>query len=272
MPETSFKFDSTAKLLPPNSSEFERNLLRILPFQWRLSPEVVKVNTFKRVAIPDNILPWLDIEYGLCRLAEFVPDARTRLAQGLLFNREIGTKAAIQRAAGWLGLNVDLWEEPTPTIHFSEYQLELLSAIPVGWEQLLCKLYRALKIAQPLRSRFKRVFNAKWNIPHFVLDSSQWGDLLSTYSGVPLDGYDKSCPCGKTTGIIVSIGRLNSLSDEGHDIQVLGANPVLLNLTRERLISSRVMYQQWPILDDDWYYAFNNTALSAKMSHRREVP
>lgn len=247
-------------------------MLRIAPFQRALNPEILKVNTFKRIDIPDNILPWLDIEYGLSRLAEFVPDARTRLVQGLLFNREIGTKAAVQRASSWLGLDVDLWEEPEPTIHFPEYQLKLLSEIPVGWEQLLCKLWRLLKIAQPLRSRFKRVFNDYWNLPHFVLDSSQWGDLLSTYSGVPLDGYNKACPCGKTTNLVISIGRLISLSDQGHPIHVLTDNPVLGNLARERVLTNYVTYDKWPILDDEWYYLFNNTHMSAKMGYRREVP
>jgi hypothetical protein len=170
-----------------------------------------------------------------------------------LFNREIGTASALLRAAGWLDLEVEVWEEPDPTIHFSEYQLELLSEVPMDL-RILCKMVRAAKIAQPARTRFRRIFNKEWNVGRFMLDSSDWGDLLSNYSGTL---FDNRMPCGKKTGLIVSLGRAHWMVDQEEDgdpLKLISTDePAIAWIVRERLSPSRVNYQLWPNVDEDYY-------------------
>lgn len=259
--------DEVWKLLPSNSTPLERDVLKIVPFQHTLMPTIPLLNTFKRIDIPDQFLPWLDIEYGLARLSEFLPDARERLEEGLLFNREIGTAAAILRAAGWLDLDVELWEEPEPTVHFAEFQLKLISEIPSV--DLFCVLARAMKIAKPARSRFRRIYNPTWDVRHFVLDSSDWGDLLSDYSGARLDDRN---PCGRKNGLVISLGREHwMLDDEDSPIQIIGEDPVYAELVRERCMDLTVSYPKWPILDEEYYLSFYPPHLTARADWGVEV-
>lgn len=243
--------DNAWKLLPRNSTQLERDLLKVPRFDSHLHPEAATIATFKRGDnIPPTILPWLDVEYGLGRLGEFITDPRQRITEGIQFNREIGTPAAIMRAAGWVGMNGRPWEEPEPGLHFAEFQFELLGDIPADLS-VLYQLSRALNIAKPARTRFRRVFNSGWDVKHFVLDKSDWGDLLSDYSGVD---FDERTPGIDRTGLVVSLGRSAFL--EIPEKLISADIPVEISTLRERDLFFYVGWVDWPILDDDYYRSF----------------
>jgi hypothetical protein len=116
-------------------------------------------------------------------LSELLPDLRDRINGGMELHRIHGTPAAMKLVMRWLNLRVNVIEEDAPTIHFPEYQLEL-DRFPADAE--VCRIARSARFAQPVRGRLRRLING-WNVGRFILDGSQWGDILSDYSGVPVD-------------------------------------------------------------------------------------
>lgn len=181
MPRTAT--DTLYKILPLSSTGLEKDLLRIVPFDGVLNPVIPLINTFKREDIPDAIVPWLIVEYGLGRLQQFVLNPRDLITEGLEFNRLIGTPAAISKVFDWFGIEAELVEATVPGLHFAEFQVKLISPATLTQEQL-CLLAKALDIAKPARGRFRRIFNDAWNVGSFILDESDWGTLLDNYSGV----------------------------------------------------------------------------------------
>lgn len=238
--------DELWKVLPRNATTLERDLLRITPFDGILQPAIPSIILSKHTVIPDNWLPWLILEYGLGRLQEFIPDARQLVQEGLLFNRRIGTASAITQAAGWLDMEVELWEEPEHGLHFAEFQLKLISSVP-SWTELICKLGRAIDIAKPARGRFRRLYNDRWNIDSFVLDNSQWGDILDNYSGVwgPEIGLCGGRQLWVSLGVLADLSPINSPMIEGGGL-------VGDFIIAEEVATSYIPPYEWPILDDEF--------------------
>lgn len=189
--------DSLPAILPPNATHLERDLLKVAPFDNILDPAIPLViiqkgnTTGLAVSFNPTIWPWLDIEYGLRQFSEFLPDGPTRIQQGLKFLATIGTPAAMIQAMTWIGFNVQIIEEDEPTIHFAEYQL-VLDRAPVNKGEL-CKLIRLARIAQPTRSRLRRIIY-QWDLPRMELDDTALDESnVDNYSGLWLDDL---YPCG----------------------------------------------------------------------------
>lgn len=100
------------------------------------------------------------------------------------FHRLAGTPYSLRQALSWHNLNDVTIEEEKPGEHFAEFQIGF-KEIPNSFE--IDTIINVAEMAKPLRSRLSRMYNDEYDIRQFVLDSSDWGDILSDYSGVRLE-------------------------------------------------------------------------------------
>lgn len=151
--------------------------------------------------LDDSYLPWLEAEYGSNELTSFFGTSADRIVNALLLWRVLGTPRAIEMVAEWVGFSpIEIVEHEVPSIHFAEYQIGF-QTVPELLQ--LARLVRAAKVAQPVRSRLRRVFSG-WNVPKFVWDSSPWGYVWSSYSGTLLD---ELTPNTDVSGVVSSLRR-----------------------------------------------------------------
>jgi hypothetical protein len=74
-------------LLPPNATQLERDLSRVMSSLVRTGPPVPLIRTAKRTDIPDSVVPWLIYEYGL---GEILPYLGNNQRQALAVSRDDG--------------------------------------------------------------------------------------------------------------------------------------------------------------------------------------
>jgi hypothetical protein len=99
----------------------------------------------------------------------------------------------------WYGFyNVVIEEEP-PGEHFAEFQIGF-EGIPNDF--VIDKIVDVSQSSAPLRSRLARMYNDEYDIRRFILDESDWGDILSDNSGTRLTPDSP----------VVSFGRSNSFA------------------------------------------------------------
>ena len=238
------QIDDLYKILPLSSTALEKDLLRITPFTEIFSPTIPIINSFKREDIPDSIVPWLIVEYGLGRLQQFISDPRDLIAEGIEFNRLIGTPAAIYKILDWLELEGELVEATKPGLHFAEFQVKLISPETLDKEQL-CLLGKGLDIAKPARGRFRRIFNDAWNLDSFILDESDWGALLDNYSGV----YGPDIDLCNDRQLWVSLGLKADLSPENTPLISGDVGGFTID---EAFNLAYINFTDFPILDDEF--------------------
>ena len=171
------KLRDTKSLLPPNSTEFERSLE--IATKLKIDSDLLKGFKFKNNA---SILEHLVWEYNLGDVLEYIQIGDI-IAGGLKFQRTRGTKAAIKIAANWAGLDdINIYEE-CPSVHFYEFQIGVKNR---QFDFDVNVLKNVTNLAKPVRSRLSRLYNDIYDIRHFKLDGSQFGDILSDDSGVKL--------------------------------------------------------------------------------------
>lgn len=185
---------SEVKLLPTNASKLEQDVDALFDHSGRLQAGVALMRTAKLVDIPESYVPWLVYEYGLEEILPWVTDPREAMRTGLQWQRVRGTAKAVKLALSWVGFVAKRLEEEVPGAHFYEYLVEI-DGVP-STDLLVSNIYELATLSAPARSRLARMYNAEYDVRRFVLDSSQWGDLLSDYSGVPGPG-----------GSVLSFGR-----------------------------------------------------------------
>lgn len=262
MPRT--QLDNLWRLLPWNATDLERDLLAVSGFDNVLTPLLPPLNTFKYVDIPDDVVPWLLIEYGLNIFSPYLEDPRELLTEGLLINREKGTAAAIVRAMGWLGFTATVREEIKPGIHFPEYQIQL-DRVPTDAE--LCRICHLAELVQPLRSRLRRIFHGK-DIGPFILDQTIFGEgLLSHYSGVNIRDLGLCPDCN----VWASFART-------YKYEIPETGSIGDDLTIDYVYKRRNIYnvsiapRQWPILSHDHLGQFYPKQGTIEAQFRRTLP
>jgi P2-related tail formation protein len=165
-------------LLPPNATTFERALENATKF----SVDAGLLNGFK-FKENQQIVSYLIWEYNLNDVLEYIKDSTNFIADGLVFQRTRGTRAAINIATNWAGLDrIDVYEE-IPSVHFYEFQIGVKNR---QFDFDIELLKNVINLAKPVRSRLSRVYNDTYDIRHFKLDGSAFGDILSDDSGVKL--------------------------------------------------------------------------------------
>ena len=175
-------------LLPYNATSFERTVEQAIKF--KLIPEILAGFKFRTEG--DNINLALSWEYSLSQIN--VDEFRERVIQGLRFHRLRGTPSALTQILTWYNLSGLVIEETQPGRHFYEFQIGF-DTVPNGFDSLT--VVQAAKLAAPLRSRIVRMYNKEYDVRKFILNQSDWGDLLGDYSGV--DVYNN--------GVKLSFGR-----------------------------------------------------------------
>jgi P2-related tail formation protein len=178
-------------LLPPSGSPQEQALADAI--DYGINPRVIRGFKF---APTDSVLPWLIWEYGLGEILAWVPDPRQAIQDGVRFQRIRGTPASLRMALKWMNIeNIYIEEEP-PGKHFAEFQVGIHD---VPNDFFVDNVVALAKLSAPARSRLMRMYNDRYDIRRFMLDQSDWGSLLSDYSGVRLT----------PDGPVLSFGRFN---------------------------------------------------------------
>ena len=171
-------------LLPPNSTQFERDVSRTVSSLQRAGGPVPVIRTAKRVDIPDSVVPWLIYEYGLGEILPYLGnDQRRAVAEGVLWQRIRGTPESIAIALGWIGLQGTIDESEGGSYRWSEFQIGLPAA--TQGEAIINDIVGVARISAPVRSRLQRIY-AVYDFRRFVLDDSLLSDggILSDHSGV----------------------------------------------------------------------------------------
>jgi P2-related tail formation protein len=164
-------------LLPPNRTALDAALSEALG--PRLQDRTLGIRGLK--ADPaDPLLPWLVWEYGLDELLPWLADPRRAIAEGVLWQRLRGTPQALTTALGWIDLAADL-EEDGPGSRFALFQLRLGQAPNLPEVRAVVRL---AQLSAPARARLARLHNPIYDVRRFVPSRSDWGDLLSDWSGV----------------------------------------------------------------------------------------
>lgn len=180
---------SAHDLLPPNSTQLERDLARVANFLPRLGPatEAVRTATILNLLIPPSVVGWLVYEYGLGEVSDYHPDALTTLREGIPWQWIRGTPASVIEAISWLGIEawVDESDSATTVYQFDrwpEFQVELEAQQP---DEVLPGVVDLARLSAPARSPLQRIF-AFYDFRRFVLSDHglSSGAILSDHSGV----------------------------------------------------------------------------------------
>lgn len=226
-------------LLPPNTTQLERDLSRATSSLERAGQSVPVIRTAKRIAIPDSVVPWLIYEYGLGEILPYLGnDQRRALAEGVLWQRIRGTPESVRIALSWIGVEGLIEESEGGSARWAEYQLGLSEA--TSGEEIIDRIVGVSQISSPVRSRLQRIY-AVYDYRRFVLDFSQLSDgsPLSDHTGVrPRPDWPQ-----------ISYGQFLSAQVEA-DLQVASVHievmPVLVKNLDRFLLS-------YSLLDEDWH-------------------
>jgi P2-related tail formation protein len=177
----------TTKILPPNSTALELDLLQGVnrfPLLRAAAPSITRA---KLIDMPDSYLPWLIEEYGLEPFVQFFGgDRRRAIREGVPLIRKIGTPYAVKKLlelGGYPGSRLE--EEPAGEAHWSEFQVEL-PFVPQTLSQI-ATAQAAIGLGKPLTRRLARMY-AGLDVRPAMLDEGLWEDvLLDDYSGIRLD-------------------------------------------------------------------------------------
>lgn len=205
-------------LLPPNATQFERDMSRAISSLRGISPyinnqilledggqllledggslsletsgprdslalAVPVIRTAKRINIPASVVPWLIWEYGLGEVLPYLSDMRQAIAQGILWQRIRGTAQSVTIALGWIGITGTVEESEAGTYRWAEYQLGLAAA--TQGNEIIDRIAGVARISSPARSRLQRIY-AVYDFRRAVYDHTVWSDgsIYSDHSGV----------------------------------------------------------------------------------------
>src|SRR5690606_8271555 len=104
---------------------------------------------------PDQIVPYLVAEYGLNEIADYLPDLRAVLREGVSWQRLIGTPAAVHKALRWISHDGDIEEFPARKRKWWWFQVHL--PFEVRNPDFVRPMTQLVKASKPLRSEFARV-------------------------------------------------------------------------------------------------------------------
>ena len=169
-------------LLPSNMTFLEKSFSEALDRSPKISPGVVELRGFKFHPI-DKVIPYLVAEYGLSEIAEYIPDLRTVISDGIKWQRIIGTPAAIHKALGWINHDGDIEEFPAKANKWWWFQVHL--PFEVRNTDFVRPITHLVKASKPLRSEFARV-TAGHDVRAFRLNKHRLnGDAgVNNWSGI----------------------------------------------------------------------------------------
>lgn len=260
---------ATLDLLPPNATQFERDLATGSDFLNETETRVPRIRTAKRIDIPDDVVPWLIYEYGLGELLPYLPDPRVAIAEGVLWQRYRGTPAAIKTALGWIDFNAKLEESEAGTIRWAQYQLGLDKA--PDYLEFVENVIGITRLSSPARSELFRVYGGWYDYRRFRLNEHllSEGSWLCDHTGVYLKDDWPQLSFGREFASPVAPHELTSLGSREHieaelyvyeDRFILSQSPIdefwhLLQestFTTSRLHFSILPATAWDIDEQKW--------------------
>ncbi len=169
-------FCVSGTLLPYNATKFERDVESAIKYE-------IDAGGLAGFKFSDygNLRLSLIWEYSLAQVN--IDDLKTKITEGLKFHRLAGTPYSLRQVLSWYNLKDITIEEEEPGEHFAEFQVGF-KEIPDGFA--INTIINVAEMAKPLRSRLTRMYNEDYDIRRFILDSSDWGDLLSDHSGTQI--------------------------------------------------------------------------------------
>jgi P2-related tail formation protein len=201
-------------ILPRNSTSAERALEAAIRAPEVVEDGIGQIVTLKEETPPPFML-WLVWEYGLEELLPYIPDVSALIAEGLAWERIKGTPESLRMVFSWLHYGSPLIEEEEPlSEHWHEYMVDP-GGVPTLYSDLQ-GVVRLAKLTSPVGTTLSRLFHY-YDVRRFKLDHSEWGDLLSDYSGV----WDPEL------GIVLSFGRPDySTADLDATTEIVGATSI----------------------------------------------
>ena len=187
-----------ATLLPSSSTSLERDLSQALDPLPRVGAAAELIRSAKRQNIPDSVVPWLLVEYGLGELLPYLSDPRTAIATGVLWQRLRGTPESFSIALGWIDNNGAIEESEASTIRWSQFQLGLEKA-PVDLSQT-DSIVEIARLSSPVRSSLFRIYGGNYDGRRFTLDDHLLSsiDPLCDHTGVYLKSEWPQLSFGRT--------------------------------------------------------------------------
>lgn len=177
---------TTSQLLPSNATQLEIDISAAADFLSVTEGALPSVRDAKYQNIPNDVVPWLVYEYGLGELLPYLPDPRTALAEGVVWQRIRGTPQAIKTALTWINFTAILEESEAGTIRWAQFQLGLDQA-PASLE-FIGNVIGISRLSAPARSDLFRVYGGTYDTRRFWLDDHELssGSWLCDHSGVYL--------------------------------------------------------------------------------------
>ncbi|WDE04675.1 phage tail protein [Thalassomonas viridans] len=219
-------------LLPPNASELQRHLEELNQFKPEFEQALQQIRELKNTP-SDELLHWLVWEYGLEAILPYSSDMRQMLTTGLNWQRIRGTPGALKMALLWLGIVSPDIEHEEPGRHFYEYQID---PGKVPGDEDVTRIINLARMSAPVRSRLARIFH-DYDVRKLKLSDqhvSEFGHLLSDYSGIAVEGGDTKLSFGRkhSSAVVASdyqqhTGRKSLRTDEVHYIR----QPILGEMT-----------------------------------------
>jgi hypothetical protein len=261
-------------LLPPNATSFERALENATGF----GADAGLLNGFKfkrqRTFLGNQqIISYLIWEYNLNDVLEYIKNSTNFIADGLVFQRTRGTKAAINIAANWADLDqIDIYEEE-PSSHFYEFQIGVKDR---QFDFDIELLKNVINLAKPVRSRLSRVYNDIYDVRYFKLDGSGFGDILSDNSGVKLHDLElsfgrKSCGTVTYDDVFTNSGitRIHEIKSAADRIYRLDF--VLLDESEPDINAISIEYQKVWIYESNVYDVGNLVDISNHLTFAKSA-
>jgi P2-related tail formation protein len=241
------------KLLPPNSTRLEIDLLKTPIVSEDAITFIGKLGDIKYNDTPEQFVPWLIVEHGLLWARDFLGSDAEVLEKGQIINKLKGTPAAVTAIMEWFGYDsASVREVDRPLVHFAEFQINAGEII----EQLskIGQIYEALQHVIPLRSRFRRIFYG-YDKRVFYLGESKLGEgYLNSSSGID---YDSLGHHDRKTGLVVSFGRTHT---DGVPERVLEPEDYYYKENFYR--NSGQLERSFPILSEGFEGSFYNPRFS----------
>jgi hypothetical protein len=179
---------SVHDLLPPNSTQFERDLVRSRNFLPTLAPATEGIRTAKviELPVPPSVQPWLVYELGLSEITSYHPDLLTAIREGVEWQWIKGTPQSILTALGWIDCApiIDEAEERNSTF-WADYHLGFEPQPPD--ESDLADIAFLARISNPARTRAQRFYsNWDFRLLRWDEDVDGWsqGRMWSDHSGI----------------------------------------------------------------------------------------
>lgn len=170
----------TKELLPPNSTQLEKDVLDATSSFTALSVRADAIADAKHNTIPLSYIPWLISEYGIGRLTDWLTDERLALKEGVLFNRLIGTKKAIVTALGWIGFTPDTIEKGV----YGQFYNVQLDTGRVPTQDLIDNIVNLVREALSTRDRLIRLYHGLDYPPMQLCVTKLNESVLSNFSGI----------------------------------------------------------------------------------------